>query len=69
MDEHTLTEPCDADIVRPPMGKQIREVSRVKLAFAKKHALGPVDRLRMYGGIASLGAYWLATRIGLRRAT
>jgi len=51
------------------MGKQIREVSRVKLASAKKLALGPLDRLRMYGGIASLGAYWLATRVGLKRAT
>jgi glycosyltransferase involved in cell wall biosynthesis len=51
------------------MGKQIREVARVKLAFANKVALGPVDRLRMYGGIASLGAYWLATRVGLKRVT
>lgn len=51
------------------MGKQIREVTRVKLASARRLRLGPVDRARMYGGIASLGAYWLATRIGVKRAT
>jgi glycosyltransferase involved in cell wall biosynthesis len=51
------------------MGKQIREVTRVKRDFARRLSLGPLDQARMYGGIASLGAYWLATRLGLKRAT
>ncbi|MEO6773410.1 MAG: glycosyltransferase family 2 protein [Kofleriaceae bacterium] len=49
------------------MGKQIRELYRVKRDHARKLALGPVDRARMYAGMASLGAYWLAARLGLKR--
>lgn len=51
------------------MGKQIREVTRVKLASARRLNLTALDRARMYRGIASLGAYWLATRLRLKRAT
>ncbi|MFT3694674.1 MAG: glycosyltransferase family 2 protein [Kofleriaceae bacterium] len=50
------------------MGKQIREAARVKQRSARRLHLNPLDRARMYGGIASLGAYWLAVRLGLKRA-
>ncbi len=50
------------------MGKQIRELYKVKRSGARKLELGPIDRARMYAGIASLGAYWLAVRTGLKRA-
>ncbi len=50
------------------MGKQIHEAYRVKRRSARTLALGPVDRARMYAGVASLGAYWLAVRLGLKRA-
>jgi GT2 family glycosyltransferase len=50
------------------MGKQIRELTKVKSSNARKLDLGPVDRARMYAGIASLGIYWLAVRTGLIRA-
>jgi len=50
------------------MGKQIREAYVVKRRSAAKLGLGPVDRARMYAGVASLGAYWLAVRLGLKRA-
>jgi glycosyltransferase involved in cell wall biosynthesis len=51
------------------MGKQIREAYAVKRRNARRLGLGPVDRARMYAGVASLGAYWLAVRLGLKRAT
>lgn len=51
------------------MGKQIREVARVKQRYAKELRITTRDRARMYAGIASLGAYWLAVRLGLKRAT
>jgi glycosyltransferase involved in cell wall biosynthesis len=50
------------------MGKQIREAFHVKRRSARAFALGPIDRARMYAGVASLGAYWLAVRLGLKRA-
>jgi glycosyltransferase involved in cell wall biosynthesis len=50
------------------MGKQMRELVTVKRSSARKLELGPVDRARMYAGIASLGVYWLAVRTGLKRA-
>jgi GT2 family glycosyltransferase len=50
------------------MGKQIREAYQVKQRSARTLALGPVDRARMLAGVASLGAYWLAVRLGLKRA-
>jgi glycosyltransferase involved in cell wall biosynthesis len=49
------------------MGKQIRELYGVKRASAKKLDLGAVDLARMYAGMASLGAYWAAARLGLKR--
>lgn len=51
------------------MGKQIRESYRVKRRSAATLGLGAVDRAKMYAGVASLGAYWLAVRLGLKRAT
>lgn len=50
------------------MGRQIREAYQVKRRSARTLALGPLDRARMYAGVASLGAYWLAVRLGLKRA-
>ena len=51
------------------MGKQIREAYKVKRRSADRLRLGPLDQARMYAGVASLGAYWLAVRLGLKRAT
>lgn len=51
------------------MGKQIRESYGVKRRTAHRLGLGPVDQAKMYAGIATLGAYWLAVRLGLKRAT
>ncbi|CAN5673451.1 N/A [soil metagenome] len=51
------------------MGKQIREAYAVKRRSARSLGLGPVDRARMYAGVASLCAYWVAVRLGLKRAT
>lgn len=50
------------------MGKQIREAYHVKRRSARSLDLGPLDRARMYAGLGSLAAYWLAVRIGLLRA-
>ena len=50
------------------MGKQIRETYKVKRDGARRLHLGPVDLALMYAGVASLGAYWLAVRLGLKRA-
>jgi glycosyltransferase involved in cell wall biosynthesis len=50
------------------MGKQIREMVTVKRQKARTLELGALDRARMYAGVASLGAYWVAVRLGLRRA-
>lgn len=50
------------------MGKQIREAARVKQAAAKKLDLGVIDRARMHAGVASMGVYWIAVRLGLKRA-
>jgi glycosyltransferase involved in cell wall biosynthesis len=51
------------------MGKQVREAYTVKRRTARRLGLGPVDQAKMYAGVASLGAYWLAVRLGLKRAT
>jgi glycosyltransferase involved in cell wall biosynthesis len=50
------------------MGKQIREAYEVKRSNARRLDLGALDRARMYAGVASLGAYWVAVRLGLKRA-
>lgn len=51
------------------MGKQIREALKVKRAAADTLSLGPIDRARTYVGVASMWAYHLAVRWGLKRAT
>jgi glycosyltransferase involved in cell wall biosynthesis len=51
------------------MGKQIREAHHVKVGSARRLGLGPLDQVRVYAGIATLGVYWLAVRAGLVRAT
>ena len=50
------------------MAKQIRETVAVKRQYQRKFALGVVDRVRLEVGIASLYAYWVAVRAGLKRA-
>jgi glycosyltransferase involved in cell wall biosynthesis len=50
------------------MGKQIREALAVKRAAADKLSLGPIDRARTYAGVATMAAYYLAVRWGLKRA-
>jgi glycosyltransferase involved in cell wall biosynthesis len=50
------------------MGRQIREAYRVKRSSARRLELGIVDRTLMYAGVASLGAYWVAVRLGIIRA-
>ncbi len=50
------------------MGKQIREAYQVKRATARRLDLGALDRARMHAGVASMGLYWLAVRLGLKRA-
>jgi len=50
------------------MGKQIRELAHVKRQAANDLDIGIVDRAWMYAGLASMGAYWLAVRLGLWRA-
>jgi GT2 family glycosyltransferase len=50
------------------MGKQIREAYQVKVLGARKLELGLVDRARMYAGVATMGVYWAAVRLGLKRA-
>lgn len=50
------------------MGKQIREAWQVKRSAAARLDLGIADQLLMHAGVATMGAYWLAVRFGLRRA-
>lgn len=50
------------------MGKQIRELYRVKLRNADELTLGMVDRALLHAGVASMGVYWVAARLGLLRA-
>lgn len=50
------------------MGKQIREVYAVKQAAARRLGLGPLVRARMHAGVATMGLYWAAVRLGLWRA-
>ena len=51
------------------MGKQIRELYGVKRRGADTLALGAIDRLLMHAGMATLGLYWGAARLGLLRAS
>jgi glycosyltransferase involved in cell wall biosynthesis len=50
------------------MGAQIRELVVIKHRAARRLGLGLVDRVRMAAGESTLAAYWLAVRLGLRRA-
>ncbi len=50
------------------MGRQIREAYEVKRASARRLGLGRLDRARMYAGVATMGVYWMAVRLGLKRA-
>lgn len=50
------------------MGKQIREAWQVKRDAARRLRLGVGERALMHAGVATMGAYWLAVRFGLRRA-
>jgi glycosyltransferase involved in cell wall biosynthesis len=59
---------ADAKSIRA-MGAHILESIRVKHAAAARLQLGAIDRLRMHLGELSLGAYWLAVRTGLHRAS
>jgi glycosyltransferase involved in cell wall biosynthesis len=51
------------------MGKQIREIYGVKTRNADRLDLGLVDRMLMYAGVASMGIYWAAVRLGVMRAS
>ena len=50
------------------MGKQINELVHVKREGADRYGIGAIDRAWMYAGLATMGAYWLAVRLGLWRA-
>jgi glycosyltransferase involved in cell wall biosynthesis len=50
------------------MWKQIREFSLIKHRH-QRLLNGPLDRLRLEAGMASLYAYYAAVRLGLKRAT
>ncbi len=49
------------------MRKQVRELAALKRHHLPEFQLGVLDRLRLETGIASLWAYWVAVRTGLRR--
>jgi glycosyltransferase involved in cell wall biosynthesis len=51
------------------MWKQVRELCLIKRRYAPLFPMSLKDRLRMRLGMASLYAYWLAVKLGLRRAT
>ncbi len=51
------------------MGAQIRELCVIKARYALRSQLSLGDHARMQAGVASLGAYWLAVRLGLKKAT
>jgi glycosyltransferase involved in cell wall biosynthesis len=50
------------------MWDQIREVCALKRRYGEAYALGILDQARMRLGMASLYVYWLAVKLGLRRA-
>lgn len=58
----------DAKSIRG-MRKQIVEFMQVKHRYASKLSLSAMQRARLYTGMASLWAYYAATRLGLKRAT
>jgi glycosyltransferase involved in cell wall biosynthesis len=46
---------------------QINEVGQVKRRHAPRFNLGPIDKARLWAGLASMYVYWAATRVGLKR--
>ena len=50
------------------LGRQVRELARLKREHMGAFHAGPADRLRCAAGVMELYAYWLAVRLGLRRA-
>lgn len=58
----------DAKSIRG-MRKQIIEFMRVKHRYATKLALTPTQRVRLYSGMASLWAYYAASRLGIIKTT
>ena len=51
------------------MGPQIRELVQVKRRAMRRIHIGLADRARMLAGVASLGVYLVAVRLGLKRAS
>jgi len=58
----------DAKSIRG-MRKQIVEFMQIKRRYARELAFSPTQRARLYGGIASLWAYYAASRLGIIRTT
>jgi hypothetical protein len=58
----------DAKSIRG-MRKQIVEFMQVKQRYAAKLSLGPLQRARLYTGMASLWAYYGASRLGMIKTT
>ena len=58
----------DAKSIRG-MRKQIIEFMQVKHRYANEVRLGPVRRARLYAGMASLWAYYGASRLGVIKTT
>lgn len=50
------------------MWRQVRELGDIKRAHRLRIQLGGLEWVRFHAGIASLYAYWVAVRLGLRRA-
>jgi glycosyltransferase involved in cell wall biosynthesis len=63
----TTTSHHDAKTIRY-MLRQVHEVLRIKRAHAPRFGLSPLEQARLYGGVASMYVYWLAVRLGLKRA-
>ena len=59
---------ADAKSVRS-MLLQIGELAAVKRRYSSLLRVGRIDRVLMEAGIATLYAYWVETRIGLKRAS
>lgn len=51
------------------LGKQVRELAMLKRLHRPAFELGLLDRVRCAAGVAELYAYWVAVRLGGRRAT
>jgi glycosyltransferase involved in cell wall biosynthesis len=56
----------DAKTIRG-MLHQIHEVGQIKRRHAPRFHLGPLEKARLWGGLASMYVYWAVTRAGLKR--